>query len=288
MIFFILSIGRSGTKFLAKLLNQSENALILHEPVEEDYIALPKAYHDEEFAYKYVKNFRLNKIKQIMKDNDVRIYGETGNQMRRFIDPIKKLIPDVKFIHLIRDGRDVVRSYMSRGIYDEKNRFQRFFMPMKNLALNGKLVPLIRGSWNYITSFILRKLYNIQIKYTNDIYPIGNDPYKDLWKKMSRFEKVCWYWQNEHLYLTQKLGPGVQFEKILSDYEYFKHNILDPLDLKISKNLWEKYRSKKINITTKYKFPPWNQWDNVKTNIFWKICGRVMELNGYNNDNTTS
>ena len=34
LIFFILSIDRSGTKFLADLLNQSKDMLVLHDPFE--------------------------------------------------------------------------------------------------------------------------------------------------------------------------------------------------------------------------------------------------------------
>ena len=35
--FFILAIGRSGTKFLSQLLNKAQNALVAHEVVGSDF-----------------------------------------------------------------------------------------------------------------------------------------------------------------------------------------------------------------------------------------------------------
>jgi len=49
--FFILSIGRSGTKFLSNLLNLVLRACIEHEPVRNDFKSYQNAFYSEKKAY---------------------------------------------------------------------------------------------------------------------------------------------------------------------------------------------------------------------------------------------
>lgn len=42
-------------------------------------------------------------------------YIESNNRLYSFINPLREIQPNAKFIHVVRDGREVVRSDMSRN-----------------------------------------------------------------------------------------------------------------------------------------------------------------------------
>jgi hypothetical protein len=102
--FFIVSTGRTGTKWLVELLNLCTNALVEHEPVPMETIAHKAAMGSMTVADKYIKQFRLKEIylRVAKKHPDLKIYGE---------------------------GKDVVRSIMSRGTYSGKHPVYHDFRP---------------------------------------------------------------------------------------------------------------------------------------------------------------
>lgn len=237
-MFFILSIGRSGTQFLSNLLNNAPRALVVHEPFIET-IPHQEAFHSPEKAEGYIQNFRKKEIYLRVHKLDIDTYGEVNSFLRRHCEALKKAFPKATLLHLVRDGRDVVRSMYSRetmepGAYDTKR-----------------------------------------------IYPKEEDPWRDEWPRMSRFEKLCWYWMIENKYLRECIGKTVQFEKIISDYEYFRKNVLKPLNLEIPKESWEKEVNKPKNVTKTYKLSHWSKWDKEKKEIFERICGEEMRRNKY-------
>ena len=123
---FVLSTGRVGSKTLASLLSQSDNLLTFHEPK-------PKLFSLSCCAYKYrhILNLKDTIVCDIFKtsfltarDNLLsravylsRGYVETSPQGTFLAPIIHQLIPNSKFIHLIRDPKDVIRSGMRRGWY---------------------------------------------------------------------------------------------------------------------------------------------------------------------------
>ncbi|HSE84297.1 MAG TPA: sulfotransferase [Thermodesulfobacteriota bacterium] len=238
-IFFVLSLGRSGTKLLADLLNEAPGTCVAHEPVIEDFRAHQEAFHSEESARNYIRHFRRKEIYLRVGKEAISTYGEVNSVLRRHCNALREAFPNATFIHLIRDGRDVVRSMISR----------------KTMTL-----------WD---------------DHTRHIYPTEGDPYRTKWSDMSRFERLCWYWQVENRYLRAFVEEKVRFEELITSYEYFKQNILYPLKLEISEDVWRKVMNVRKNVTEEYKIPHWSQWDGVKLESFRKICGEEMIKNGY-------
>ena len=86
----------------------------------------------------------------------------------------------------------------------------------------------------------------------------------------------------ENKFLRECIGGSpVQFEKVISDYSYFKEALLEPLGLNIPKEIWEREVKKPRNITMKHKLPHWRKWDRRMREIFEEICGEEMEKLGY-------
>jgi|Deesub1362A_J573_1020465.scaffolds.fasta_scaffold00470_10 hypothetical protein len=238
-IFFILAIGRSGTKFLADLLNKAPDACVVHEPVKDDFQAYQEAFHSEEKAKRYIQGFRKKEIYLRVRNQPIHSYGEVNSVLRRHCYALKEAFPNATFVHLVRDGRDVVRSMMSRKTMtaDDPN--------------------------------------------TRRIYPKRGDPWRDKWPEMSRFERLCWYWQVENRYLRSCIKRTVQLERIVSSYEYFSDEVLKPLNLEIPEGIWQEAVKSPKNVTREYKLPHWSEWEQEKVAAFWRICGDEMKANGY-------
>jgi hypothetical protein len=111
--FFILAIGRSGTTFLAHLLNMSSNAVVFHEPIRSDVDAYRRGFFSPDDAERYIASFRKKEMYLRTRKKDFTVYGEVNSLLRRHYHPLRRHFPAAGFLHLVRDGRDVVRTMMS-------------------------------------------------------------------------------------------------------------------------------------------------------------------------------
>jgi hypothetical protein len=238
-IFFVLAIGRSGTKFLAELLNQSSDVCVVHEPVPEDFMAHQKAFHSKEEADRYIHQFRRKDIYLRVREQRVATYGEVNSLLRRHCNALERAFPDATLLHLVRDGRDVVRSMMSRKTMTSED---------PNTAL---------------------------------IFPTDQDPCRDEWRTMSRFERLCWYWQVENRYLRHNIQRCVRFENLVTDYDYFREKLLSPIGIGLSLEKWQAATRVPKNVTDRYRIPHWTQWDSQTMAAFRRICEEEMAHYGY-------
>lgn len=238
-IFFILSMGRSGSLFLADLLNKSNTTTVRHEPNRIDFLANFNAFHKKRSTYYYVNRFRKQFIYFQGINKDIGHYGEVNSILRRHAHALKKHIPDVNLIHLVRDGRDVVRSLMPRRAFTFRD-------PVTKL-----------------------------------IFPKKGEQYSQQWPKMSRFEKLCWYWMVENQSLMDEIESFVRFEDVLHDYDYFYDHVLDPLDLHVPQDVWQRKVNKPKNVTKQHIIPHWENWSKDKLDTFNNICGGLMKDFGY-------
>lgn len=113
-VFFIVGHGRSGTQFLAHLLDQARNATVAHEPCAADIYAAQRARLEPAFAEAYMRNFRRFLIQECAERARPGKYGEVNSRLRHFIGPLSRTFPAARLLRLVRDGRDVVRSMMAR------------------------------------------------------------------------------------------------------------------------------------------------------------------------------
>ncbi len=114
-LFFVLGMGRSGTSFLAHLLGKDPKACVVHEPVRRDFEAYQRAFHSQVEAERYVGRFRSKEIFLRASRKGAPTYGEINSILRRHVYALRQAFPHAVFLHLVRDGRDVVRSMMARA-----------------------------------------------------------------------------------------------------------------------------------------------------------------------------
>jgi len=118
---FVLSTGRCGTAFLTEMLRQSPRLSVRHTPKPElEYVSSlvhrlkpgPEALELAILAARFesfVAAYRSGLI-----------YVETNNRISFFAPALARLLPNARFIHLVRHPADFVRSGMRRGYYSER------------------------------------------------------------------------------------------------------------------------------------------------------------------------
>lgn len=242
-VFFVLSTGRTGTTWLSSILNTCPSAKVEHEPVPREQIEQVRASHSSSAARSYINDLRLKEIFLRSRDLDnIDVYGETNSALRRHLIPLKEAMPSATLIHLVRDGRDVVRSVYSRGSYAESHPLYRDYMPPD--------APFSHSEW----------------------------------LKLTEFERTCWAWRMENEFLRDHISLRARFEDILSSYELFRKQILNPLALDLDRSIWSESMQKSKNSTSDYRIPKWEAWSQEMKDTFTKICSEEMRKYGYQSE----
>jgi hypothetical protein len=114
---FVLSNGRSGTKFLSELFRiNAINCVSKHEPFPDMFGRPIYWYHEKEYQkikkLFLIKKKRLNRIK---KD----FYLESNHAfLKSFSDIAIEYFPDMKLLHLVRNPLKTVRSMLNKYYWD--------------------------------------------------------------------------------------------------------------------------------------------------------------------------
>ena len=113
---FILSTGRSGSKFLAALLDCAENVTAYHEPRPTlMYFSNYACYHQEEekVLTNIIDAARMELILAVFIKN--RIYAESNQCLTFFAPVIARRFKKSIFVHLVRHPGDFVTSAVKKG-----------------------------------------------------------------------------------------------------------------------------------------------------------------------------
>jgi hypothetical protein len=266
---FILSTGRTGTKFFAGFFSSGFNHVYaVHEP-SPDMLELGLSVVRGEISFrrarKELRLSRQNICKQVNKKN-YSYYIESNNNISFIVPLLKDYFKNCKIIHVVRDGRNFVRSSYSKVIFPPRD---------------GKPAMLFMTPGDH-----RRRLQAVD-------FP--DDPYHYRWKEMTRFERICWYWVKvnsiiEYSIKGDKNSIRVKYEDIFSEDSGIEtiSNIIEFLDLtdkmSFNKDEMKKFFEKKVNYTEKFLLPQWSEWTSQQRDFFIEIAGRKMEEYGYDLD----
>ncbi|GAG98456.1 unnamed protein product, partial [marine sediment metagenome] len=242
--FFVVGTGCSATTWLYKILRDIPGTQIeMYWCFKHDLKEIGKAYNSEQDANKYIRKFRKPLMLRRLKK--VKIYGEINCVLRWHCGALKRAFPKASIIHLVRDGRDYVRSMMARPYRFADN-------PEKE---------------------------DVATRY---VRPKKGDNCQEKWASMTRFEKICWEWRRTNEYIRGHLKQKpAQMERMLSDFDYFKKYFLTPFGLKIAKELWAKRIKIQGKPDQRIVLPHYSEWNDEILFQFNKICGVEMMACGY-------
>ena len=245
--FFVMSTGRSGTQTLAHLFELADNAKVWHHPE-------PNLIHETLLAYRGEidtrRTFWAGRGGLIRQAWDVGvIHGETDHNMTPFADVIAEDIPDARFLILVRDPREFVRSGMRRGYYH----------------------PSAGGPWEAAR-----------------LRPRDDAPEWAAWDARDRLSKVSWLWAETYRHV-ERLRAGIgearvhvlRFEDLIAGPEATR-GLFEFLGL----GGYDEARvrailGQKLNAQKHGEFPHPRDWTSDMHAACWREVGDLATRYGY-------
>src|ERR1700689_5225759 len=173
--FFIVSSGRSGTAMLHKALSAAGDIEMHHEYMV--HIAQPlgvRRYLGLADAAETQRLLRETHIAAIGY-SDAAHWGDSSNKLSWLIPDLAALLPQAKFVHLVRDGRKVAGSYFRKlgaECYDDRSTaiLQAF---LDDPARHPAPPPEKKYWWPV---------------------PRPGDPRASEFRHYDQFQRIAWHW----------------------------------------------------------------------------------------------
>ena len=242
---YILSTGRCGTSYLYKFFNKNFPELKLTHQLPGSRLIniignLPLPLKTRANIIKFLfhlfnKNYLLNSTLDPLRS--LSIFTIIKNDHRR----------KAKIIHLVRDPRDFVTSFMN----------------WKSQSLSKSILHYLIPFWQP--------------------FPKGEGFNYFRWIFMSKFKKFCWVWYYKNTLFKQLQSNQdyklVKMEDIIKNDKTITE-ILQFLELE-DKTLDSQENLKVVNKSQKKSFPKYENWTEQQKKDFMNICGNLMTEFGY-------
>ncbi len=250
---FILSSGRSGSTFLSETISATG---IVHIEHQESGSRIVNILGNMVLQNIISIDTALSFIRKL---NYEHLFHKSNS------DPLRSCMiaalfktgyfDDVKVIHLIRDPRNFVSSFMN----------------WKRDSLKRKILHHLIPFWQP----------------TPRIKKEGKESFKES-ILISKFEHFCWNWSFKNsIFLEIKDYTDqymlVKFEDLVLNRDYEVEKLANFIGLELSE-FQIILDSGKVNKSKSSKFPKWNEWSPYQAKILQKRCGILMNEFGYGNE----
>ncbi|MCA9325296.1 sulfotransferase domain-containing protein [Candidatus Saccharibacteria bacterium] len=265
---FVLSTGRTGSVYLADLMNQLDDVVSLHEPKPSRIlIAWTSAFLEGHVSRDYMSAVLANKRRKLLADVETGLYVESNNFISGFADSLEDVFDNPTVIHVVRDPRDFVTSQTNRGDSSGLRGFLNKYVPYLAYTPEGKkqrqLDALERGAYRweainkYLSDYGNRNPNRYHYFKFEEVFDKKNK------SEMKRLLKACG--------LSTKQISELDFEDRSTQHAQSGFSILDkPQD---SSNSSRVERMKK-----------WREWSDEDAKRLQVVCGPLMKQYGYGNE----
>ena len=185
--FFIVSSGRSGTAMLHKALAAAGDVEMHHEYAVQ--ITQPLAVR------RYLGLIESRKALQILDEthgaairhSTASHWGDSSNKLSWIIPELAQLLPEAKFVHLVRDGRKVAGSYF-RKLGDEcyDDRSTAILQAHYDDPATAAAPPPEKKYWWPV--------------------PRRDDARANAFRRYNQFERICWHWAEINRVILDELA----------------------------------------------------------------------------------
>jgi len=173
--FFIVSSGRSGTAMLHKALMAAGDIDMHHEYM---------VHHVQPLGVRRYLGLAdsAEALKTLAQTHAAAVYhtgaghwGDSSNKLSWLIPELAELLPDAKFVHLVRDGRKVASSYFHKlgdECYDERSN--AILQAHYDDPMHVPAPPPEKKYWWPV--------------------PRRDNPMAQTFRSFNQFERIAWHW----------------------------------------------------------------------------------------------
>ncbi len=262
-VVIFVSTGRTGTHFMSHFFNNNfEKSFGIHEPDINIYdlnINYLKGKIQHNQTIKMLDMFR-KEVHETIREKGAQNYIESNLELSFLIPVLKKYFPKFKVVHVVRNAKDVVRSYYSREAY---------------------------GKWVGWVPFMSEK--DPRDRLNARIFP--EDPYFEKWNSLDRFSKICWYWSKYNNIIDKYLSKEVDSIRVTFEDLFKKQNLsvwnqmIDFCELsdfqKNDLDIIQYLQQSRSNEVKTFKIGKYPEWTEEQKSIFKETCGDTMKRFGY-------
>lgn len=246
---FILSTGRTGTKFMADYLNTYEDVCAVHEPKPSRKLRMFSMAHlqgdlGQHALLRIIPRYRSRIFKTL---NDT-VYIESNPFVTGFVNVIKQEFTNPIIIHVVRDPREYIRSSLNHG-----------------------------------TTSGLKGWLNRNLPY----FYLNTQKITSAKQELNDTEKIAIFWKkiNEFLNESGEDYPyyyRFKFEDLFDENHTGLGELLDLLGLDSKEHRQSIDKNDRINKSElKVLEDKWQEWSAEQCRQVDNICHELMELYGY-------
>lgn len=176
-IFFVLSTGRSGTKTIAEVLSRHPEISCKHEAQYFLNVTSTMKVEGEANSVSKLIEGLYGQCTNILANGP--IYGESDLKNSPLVGELHEVMPEAKFIWLIRRAEDFVASAYGRGWFDER---EHSFEEEKKFSPDAMISEADMNPWRW--EYARHRVNGGKTLALS----------REEWRQMTAFERNCWYW----------------------------------------------------------------------------------------------
>lgn len=260
---FVVGSGRSGTRSVFKLLSGIRSIEIHHEYLCTHVQQVATLYFMRMMDESTIKQEFMKLHGSAIYYSKAKYWVDCSNKLSWIIEPIFQLLPNARFVHLVRDGRKVANSYyqkLSDEMYDDDSVeiIQRWLADPDGLPMPP---PEKKYWWNV---------------------PQADQPFAKEFQGFNQFQRACYQWVESNRVIIESLKRVpkeqqllVKLEDLTSDREILKR-FLSFFDVTYEEHYFE-YLQTPQNVV----FPMDFKLTEIQTEQFNQIASDMMQKLGY-------
>ena len=246
---FLVSTGRTGTMFFKDYFDKHHSHICSkHEPFPDLQDAGIK-YFNSSLETK-IREFKRHRalINKNLIENNFTYYLESNNKLSPFLEAIKYVYQDYRIIHIVRNPKDLIRSFM-----------------IEHTLIKGAKVDIPVYS-----------SHDLRPRLTPDLFESKENKLK--WLKADRFEKLCWYWSTYNNYILDQINDDPKAITVKFEDVFFSSNnhrgfstiiefLSDYFNIEQTQELSSIFKVKS-NSSAKNTIPKYVEWSTDQKDIF--------------------
>jgi hypothetical protein len=197
--------------------------------------------------------------------------------------------------YLRRVKRRVEEEFDSECFADVSGHLQRAVPYLEEVFEPERIFHLVRDPRDQVRSLVTHRS-----EVTDRQMPLLPAAASDMerWLDGDKFSHICLQWAETTRLLVEQGAHLVRMEDLVSDYAYFRRELLDPCGMELSKDAWRDQVSTKVNAmpSRPYRFlsaklkgktyvadslPSYEEWPADRQRELIDVCGEAMALVGY-------